>query len=174
MAWNVLSAFTAYQRLTASAMEQIRANLNHLKSPQMAISDVTHGTDFTTTSTSFTDVSTTWYQVTITPSITTGTCSLRVWANLSVKPSTSATVYVVRFDILVDGVSITGGSGLNVVEGNQNQVYAVNIDRIVTGVTPGAKVVKLQWRVASGGTATIWAASGGARQARAQFGAMEI
>ena len=174
MAWNILAAFSAYQRATSAVMEQIRENLNILKSPQIAISTVTLATDITTTSTTFVDVNTTWYQVTITPSIASGTCSLRVWTTLSVQCSTTTTTHVVKFDLMIDGVSVSAGAGIAMIQGNQNQYFPVTIDYLITGVAPGAHTIKLRWRNLGGGNTTLFANNGSTIQVRTQFGAMEI
>lgn len=152
----------------------VRDNFEAVRQPALAKIDTTSASDFTTTSTSWADISSTYFQATITPNIQGSlTCRLAVEANLMVQPNSGATNYSVYFDILVDGVSVSGGTGIKFVHGNSGNYVDASFRRILTDISAGAKTVKIQWKVESGATARIYAANGSTKQMKGQFSVME-
>lgn len=124
-------------------------NIEALKTPANASATTTSTQDVT--STTFVDV--TAMTLSITPSHASGTGILHVVGMLTVRCSSTATIYNTVIDLLVGGTSVSGGIGVAQVRGNTDQTFSVTIDRIVTGITTGAKTVKLQAKVDSGATA---------------------
>ena len=141
---------TAYDILTASFLNTYLVdNIEAIKAPANASATTTTLQDVT--STSFTDL--TAMTCTVTPSHASGTGILHVVGMITVRPSASASQFATIIDLLVGGTSVSGGAGIAQVYGNVNQYYTVTIDRIVTGVTTGAKICKLQAKVDSTATA---------------------
>jgi hypothetical protein len=153
----------------------VRDNFEAVRQPALQVVETTNGSDFTTTSTSFVDISATYYQVTITPSILGSlTCRLEVNMRGLLNPNNTATNYTVYFDVLIGGVSVSGGTGIQAVRGNSGVYYPLNLTHVIQNVSVGAKTVKLQWKVESGATARLYAANGGTTQMKGQFSVREF
>lgn len=132
----------------------IRDNLEYIYNPPTAINEFSvTGANLTTTSASFTDVNNIFVG-TVYPSNASGTCTLLVTSLFSVRPNTGAGQQTARFDLTLNGTSVTGGTGICTAYGNWNQVYPVGINYWLDEVPTGTAVVKLRWKT-DGGTATI-------------------
>jgi hypothetical protein len=148
----------------------LRDNLEYIYYPQTDINTYTES-ELSTTSASFADVGAA-FSGTVYPSNTAGTTTLLVTSTFTARPNTAAGLQGVNFDLMLNGTSITGGSGICAIYGNGNQFYPVGINYWIENVPTGTAVVKLRWKV-SGGTATIFGGSatyGGV----AQFAVREV
>lgn len=173
MAWTVLNPFVAYQRLTAAVMEQVRVNQNHLKNLPYQVNAITKGSNITTSSTTWVVTDSPLFVVNVTPTITTGTCSIDVWGTFPLRCSGDATVRRTYFRLDMNGTPVTVSAGpMMSFEGNSSQVYQATFFWRVVNCTPGLKTFNLAWQV-SGGTATIFSNTADARYAEGQFGAKE-
>lgn len=152
MPWNFLPAYAAFERLTAGKMNLIRENLNILKAPVTDQKTIALGANITTTST--TPVGTYFpdYNVTLTPSILTGTCNLDVFARFNLRCSADGTARTVKFTYYLDGAPL---GALLTVSGNNTVIFPIHLFHRFTGVTPGVRQVQLVWWT-SGGAATIF------------------
>lgn len=162
-------------KLTYAVMNlYVRDNLEAVRQPQMTVVNTTSGSDFTTSSTSFVDISSTYYQASITPSMSSPlTCRLEV--NLrGLFTQTNASNYTTIFDILIDGVSVSGGTGVQAIRGNSASYYPLNLCHIIEGVAAGAHTIKVQWKVENASAvAKLYAANGGTTQMKGQFSVRE-
>lgn len=164
--------WAANEALTASGFNAyLRDALRHLAEPDREVINITTGTNYTTTSTSFVDVNTTDYQVDLTPSIGGGqTCDILVGGMFALRCSGDATPAIIHFDLMVNGVSVSGANGIIFVEGATNQIFPVTLNYLLQGQDNSAKAIKLRWKTSDGArTATLYTQSGGTRQARSQF-----
>ena len=164
------NTWSAGDTLSASDMNTyVRDNMLGLLEPAREILNPTTGTDYTTTSASFVDVNTTDFQVDLTPNIENGlTCDILIGGTISLRCSGTATAQVTNFDLMVNGTSVSGGTGIAVFEGTSSQIYTFTLNYILSGQDNSAKSIKLRWRT-NGGTARIFMVSGSPREAKNQF-----
>lgn len=144
--WTDIPATGAINdQYTADMFNQMAANLDFLRNPPHGFYALSTGAaNITTTSTSMTDL--TGFTVNITTQGKPIEIMFRCRAN-----STNA-----RFDIVVDGVSISGdGEGLGAV--TPASTFGNNCFVALVAVAAGAHTVKIQWRVTTG-TGTVYAA----------------
>jgi hypothetical protein len=147
--WHTPASWSVGQLVTATNLnEQLRDNLEFLKTPPTALYNVNQGSDYTTTSTSFVDVDATNLSLTIT---TAGGDVLIAFMGFT--GGTSRAYY----DVAIDGVRLAGDDGLiaNVLA----NFTPVSFVALKQGLAPGSHTFKLQWKVNSG-TATMYAGAG--------------
>lgn len=163
--------WAAGEALTASLLNTyVRDNVTGLLQPAKQLVNVTHTTNLTTSSGSMVDVSTTWYQAQVTPNIEAGlTCDILIGAYFSLRCSSDGTARVVNLDLMVNGISVSGGAGVVFAEGTSAQVMPVTITHLLTAQDNSLKTIKLRWSVSGGGTAVLFTDSSGTRSARSQF-----
>lgn len=153
--WATARTWATGEALTASLFNtHIRDQLNALKTPAHAWSELNEASNYTTTSTGFTDIDATDMSITV----TTGGGSLLVLFTAFVSYNGTAGNYV-NFDLLVDGVAFAGDDGIQAIgpgEGN------LAIAQIVDGLASGSHTIRLRWRVSSG-TATMYVGAGTSR-----------
>jgi len=128
--------------LTASDLNTyIRDNLLALKSPPSDNYEVTAG-GYTTTSTSFVDVDATNL------SFTLNTGGGDILVSLVAVLNAPAGTIVGKFDIVVDGISVSAGSGIssNYIT---TQLENCSFPYLITGVSPGTHTFKLQWKTSA-------------------------
>lgn len=130
------------QQLTSATMQRIKDNFDFFRTPPKAYyAPSTGAANITTTSTSMVDL--TGFSVTFT---TQG-------GHVLVMFNARANGTTVRFDIVMDGVSVTGDTdGI----GAPGATGEVSICRILAP-TAGSRTFKIQWRVTSG-TGTVYPA----------------
>lgn len=152
--WTPPATWTVNQLVTAGDLnEQVRDNLEWLKSPPMGFKKLDEGADYTTTSTNFVIVDTTF-----------GTTLNVVGGNVlvgfsgTIEVNGTNTVYV---DVVRVGSGRVGGDdgifGFRRV--STGSVYPCAFTYLVTGVPAGNQTFRLMWRV-SGGTATLYSGAG--------------
>jgi hypothetical protein len=147
----------------------VRDAVDGLLEKEKQLINVTTTSDFTTSGTSFADVDATWFQVVLTPNIDAGkTCDILVGGTFSVRCSTNATSQVTAFDLMVNGVSVSGGTGIAVAEGPSGYVFPFTLNYLLTGQSNAAKTIKLRWKT-NGGTTRLWNVSGAPRESKNQF-----
>lgn len=132
-------------QFTAERANQVYANLDFLRNPPADIyTPSTAASNITTTSTTFVDLTG------FTTSITTQGGAIRIDFRVRAN-STNA-----RFDILVDGLSITGDNdALGAV--TPASTFGNNCFFAIVAASAGAHTVKVQWRVTTG-TGTVYPA----------------
>ncbi|MCU0464192.1 MAG: hypothetical protein MUF38_06445 [Anaerolineae bacterium] len=166
--WTLNDAPTASQFNT-----HIRDNFDALKNLPHQLRRLSRSPNLTTSSLTPVVVDSIVFVVTVTPTITSGTCSIDVWGNFNLRCSNSATAQVVKFRIDVDGAPTTLGSVANfAIEGNNTVVFPVNFYYRITGLSASAHIINLAWWT-TGNTATIFTDPADARHAEGQFGAKE-
>jgi len=155
MAWTTPKTWNVDELLTAANLNtHLRDNLNALKAPPTARYECDEASDYTTTSTSFVDVDGTKLAVTI----TTGGGDVLVHFHGCVSHSSSN--YRIHFTVTVDGTPVASDDGIigtaapQAVPGNP-----VSFTRLITGVSAGEHLFKLQWKT-QGGTAKLFAGAG--------------
>lgn len=158
--WTAPKTWVAGVTLTAADMNQyVRDNMDWLKAPPKGTVQMSGTSNFTTTSTSFVDVSTTDFQM----SITTTGGAVFGWFVVTVSNS-SGTNYA-NFDVVIDGVSVSGASN-GVVGGIRlaaSTTVSVMIPFYKSGLSAAAHTIKLQFRSDNAGnTVTVYANVAGA------------
>ena len=147
--WRTPITWSVGQLVTATNLnEQVRDNLEFLKTPPTALYNVNQGSDYTTTSTSFADVDATNLALTIT------TAGGDVLIGFMGYAGGTARVY---FDVLIDGVRMAGDDGFLASVNAANT--PVTLVALKQGLAPGNHTFKLQWKVNSG-SATLYAGAG--------------
>jgi hypothetical protein len=170
MAWTSPATWTAALVTVSQFNQQIRDNLNALKSPPVAT--VEPANNYTLSATSFTDVDTNDFKCTVTLA---GSVAL-VWFNGSVQHSdANATI---NFNVSIDNVDAVADDGIicvRPVDFATSQRIPVSFVFRITGITPGTRVFRLRWKT-SGATATLYANGGSATGANihTQFGVVEL
>jgi hypothetical protein len=151
MSWTTPRTWTADELVTATMMNtHIRDNLNALKSPPSDNYECDEASDYTTTSTSFVDVDGTNLELTIT---TNGGAVLVHFHGMFY--TNGARLWL---DVDVDETREGGDDGI--IGAWQTANFAVTFSRLITGLSAGEHTFTLQWKVASSGTATLYAGAG--------------
>lgn len=157
--WTTPKTWVTGETLVAADMNQyIRDNMDWLKAPPKATVQMSGTSNFTTTSTSFVDVSTTDFQL----SITTAGGAVFGWFGVTMSMS-SATNYA-YFDVVIDGVSVSGAAnglvgGIRIAT---STTVCVVIPFYKAGLSAGAHTIKLQYRTDNAAnTLTVYANNGG-------------
>lgn len=147
--WRQPVTWSVGQLVTATNLnEQLRDNLEFLKTPPTALYTVNQASDYTTTSTSFVDVDATNLSLTI---ATAGGDVLIVFMGYG---GGTARLYL---DVAIDSVRMAGDDGfLAAVSGVNTPITLVALKQ---GLTAGSHTFKLQWKVNSG-TGTLYAGAG--------------
>jgi len=147
--WRTPITWTVGQLVTATNLnEQLRDNLEFLKTPPTALYNVNQASDYTTTSTTFVDVDATNLLLTI---ATAGGDVLIVFMGYG---GGTSRLY---FDIAIDGVRMAGDDGfLSAVNAVNTPITLVALKQ---GLSAGSHTFKLQWKVNSG-TGTLYAGAG--------------
>lgn len=140
---DIPQTFEVGDQFTEATADQIAANLDFLRNPpHFYYAHSTVAADITTTSTTFVTITG------FTGSITTQGNPIKI--EFTARINTAAT----RFDILVDGVSITAdndGLGSVAAISTFGNVYLCKF----VDVTAGAHTVEVAWRITTG-TATLY------------------
>jgi len=176
MAWvNPKTDWQPDQIVTADDMNDIGGDLGALKQPPTDISNVDHGSDFTTSSSTFVDVdpdanvATNQFAVQVTTN--GGPLLVTFTGSIGQNTSVDANVY---FDLTLDGLRIGGDNGITVVSCRTGESRNVSFVYWIENVSAATHTVKLQWRTVSG-TATLWAGAGvGGVDVHPQFSAREV
>jgi len=153
MSWTDPRTWAVGEVVTATLLnEQLRDNLNALKVTNSDEYTLDESSDYTTTSTSFVDVDATNLALNLT---TTGGDILVGFAGMMRPIGSSPRVY---FDIDIDGAA-AGDDGIWGI-GTLNGTYTpLSFTRLFTGITSGAHIIKLQWKV-SGGSINLASGAG--------------
>lgn len=146
-----LSDFTENQIISVELLNDIINDIEFLREPPQGLYEIiSSGADLTTTSTSFVDM--TGFTRTV---ISSGGI-LEVSFNGRLDHSGSAGFVI---DIVVDGVSLSGGNADGVYKNTRaDLVQYANIRRFLN-LPAGSHTIKLQWKLTSAGTGTLRAAS---------------
>jgi hypothetical protein len=170
MAWTSPATWTAALVTVSQFNQQIRDNLNALKSPPVAVAEP--ASNYTITTTGFADVDTDDFKCEVTLA---GTVAL-VWFNGTVQHSdTGGTV---NFNVSIDNVDAVANDGIICVrpmDFSTSHRMPVSFVYRITGITPGTRTFRLRWKT-SGATATLLAngGSGNAGDVHTQFGVVEL
>jgi hypothetical protein len=155
MTWTTPKTWNVDELLTAANLNtHLRDNLNALKAPPTAHHECDESSDYSTTSTSFVDVDGTNLALTL----TTGGGDVLVHFHGVVSHTSSN--YRIHFTVTMDGNVIAGDDGMigtsapAAVPGN-----VMTFTRLVTGVSAGEHLFKLQWKT-QGATAKLFAGAG--------------
>ncbi len=152
MAWSTpYTSWVAGDQNTATAMNRIEANVVYLNIRPSSQYVLNQGSDYTTTSTSFTDTDTTNLALTIT---TNGGDVMVHFHGISTNSAAVNTLY----DVTVDGTRTAGDDGITGAAGTTRTT--VSFTRLITGLSAGSHTFKLQWKVASASTGTLYAGAG--------------
>jgi hypothetical protein len=171
MAWTTPKTWNVDELLTAANLNtHLRDNLNALKAPPTAHYECNESSDYSTTSTSFVDVDGTNLALTL----TTGGGDVLVHFHGSVRHGAVGRIF---FDVTVDGNRVAGDDGIvggqcaNAASGAADYL---TFTRLVTGVSAGEHIFKLQWRT-SAATAWLFAGAGtGNGDVHPQFWVREV
>lgn len=168
MAWTTPKTWTDGSVLTAAELnEQVRDNLNYLFAKPSDIYNVDEAANYTTTSTTFVDVDATDLALTI----TTGGGDVAVWFSGTV--TKNATNNVLTMDVDVDGSRFAGDDGIIYSYGDAT--IGMSFFVVITGLSAGSHTFKLQWKIAGGNTATMYAGAGTLYlDVHPQFGVREL
>jgi hypothetical protein len=147
--WHQPATWTVGQLVTATNLnEQLRDNLEFLKTPPTSLYNLNQASDYTTTSTSFVDVDATNLSLTI---VTAGGDVLITFMGFG---GSSGRIYL---DVAIDGVRMAGDDGfLASANGVSTPVTLVALKQ---GLSAGSHTFKLQWKVNTG-TGTLYAGAG--------------
>lgn len=158
MAWVTPITWSSALVTVAQFNEQIRDNMNALKSPPTDYVDVNEGADYTTTSTSFADVDAAGNPDL---SLTITTAGGDVMVSFHCTVTHSAVAGSIYLDFTVDGTRNGGDDGILRVQGHgvADRPMAMTFVRYVTGLAAGSHTFVLQWKT-SGATATLYAGAG--------------
>ena len=172
MAWTDPRTWAVDDLVTADMLnEQIRDNLNTLKSPPSDNYELNEGSDYTTAQTSFVAVDAT----NLTLTLVTGGGDVMVHFHGNVEHGTPSSI---NFEVYVDGVALAGNDG--VIRARPTATAAggtvcVAFTRLITGLAAGTHTFALYWKTGAG-TATLLAGAGTAtaRDVHPQFWAREV
>lgn len=141
--------WTAAELVTASIMNtHVRDNLDFMFNGKTAGQTAHNLGPYTTTSTSVVDVNA---AMSITQTITTGRALVTVAGRLTI---TGAGAYTVTLNLLADGTTYA-------IQSTSGAVSSLFYQHLVTSLSVGSKIFKLQWSVTNAlGTATWTGASG--------------
>lgn len=175
MSWTTPKTWTN-EPLAASDMNTyISDNLAILKTPVSAVYTANESSNYTTNSLTFTNVDTTDTEGKFRHTLVTNGGDIFVHLHCNI--NTSAGADRVWFDLTVDGVQHGGDDGIIgvAVPATTAPGIPVTFTRIITGLSVGSHVFRLQWKVDSGTTATLYAGAGtGSGDLHPQFWAREI
>jgi hypothetical protein len=147
--------------------EQMRDNLDAVKNPPTALTNVNEAANYSTTSTTFVDVD----NVDLSLSITTGGGDVLIGLCTSVL---SGNGFGVGFDVTMDGIRILGDDGL-VQNNNGGDVEIISFAIMRRSVSAGLHTFRLQWRSQTGVAVTMYAGAGTANlDAHPQFWVREV
>jgi hypothetical protein len=166
MPWTTPATWVSDYVVTASDLNiYLRDNSNYLLGSRPLAESIKSGSaNYSTTSTTYVDVDGTNIKVSITPASTRAL----VWAQFQWNASAQAT----WFDIYCDVLNARGGAATFGLGGGFSGLGGLSIQHIFTGLTPGVLTTfKLQWRVNSGGTGTIYNSVSGEQ---VRMGAIEV
>lgn len=153
--WTAPRTWETNDLVSANDLNQeLRDNLEYLKSPVTALYNVNEASNYSTTSTSFVDVDGTDLALTI---VTTGGDVMVGFCASFINSTADARTY---FDIAVDGTRKAGDDGLAMGEAESaNAMESVGFVYLIRGLSAGSHTFKLQWKV-SAGTSTLYAGAG--------------
>lgn len=153
--------------------EQIRDNMNALKSPPSDNYEANEASDYTTNSAVFVDIDATNLAMAITPSQDDATIIVGFHGSFI-----HDTPDLISIDIDIDGSRVAGDDGIVCIRpsaAGANGQKPVEFMRLITGLSSAAHTIKLQWKTVSG-NATLYAGAGtaGGGDVHLQFWAREI
>lgn len=171
MSWTVPRTFQVGELITASMLnEQIRDNMNALKSPPSDNYELDEASDYTTTQTTFVAVDATNLELTI---VTTGG-DILVHFHGCVEHGTPN---FICFNLNLDSIAVAGDDGIircRPAATAGTGTIAVSFSRLLTNVAAGTHVIRLTWKTGAG-TATLLAGAGTLnRDVHGQFWAREV
>lgn len=185
MPWNTPIEWTVNQLITANDLnEQIKQNMEYLKSPPTANYILDESSDYTTGSTTFVDVDATNLALTIE---TAGGDVLVHFHGVVKRAASGATdasflvadendvAYMDEDGLILPDEGYTAAAGLESGVVGLTHYGSVCFTRLITGLTAGSHTFKLQWRVHVGGrTVTLYAGAGSVINIHPQFWVREI
>lgn len=147
--YPTIAQFTEKQILTAADLNELVDAVDIIRDPGRYYYLKNSGdADLTTTSTSSADLS-----ANFSTTIDVSGNPVRVIL-YSGRHTTTATL--TEFDLLVDGVSVRGGTAIWRAVTN----VPVNLCWVVDGLAAGSHTFKIQWRITGAGTSTLYSAHG--------------
>jgi hypothetical protein len=154
--WHTPKSWSVGELVTATNLnEQLRDNLEFLKSPPTASYLANEAANYTTTSTSFVEVDGAGVELSLT--ITTAGGDVLIGLSAMVNSNGSNVVY---FDVSIDGVSFGGDDGIiGTKMPGVNNYEAVSFVVLKTGLSAASHTFKLMWKTGAG-TATLFAGAG--------------
>ena len=159
MAWTTPKTWAVEPLVATDLNTHVRDNLNHLYdrlgNGVAWVGD--EGTDYTTTSATFEDVDDTEGKGKHT--ITTNGGDVLVGFAALVENSSGATRYV-AIDLAVDGVRVGGDDGIVRSINSADAISHLSFTHLVTDLSAGEHVFKIQWRRNNNGTVTMFAGAG--------------
>jgi hypothetical protein len=158
MAWTTPKTWSSEPLTSTDMNTYIRDNQNHLynRLEAYASANVDEVSDYTTTSTTFEDVDATEGKFQHT--ITTNGGPVKVgFSGVTLNPGTNGRYAF--FDIDVDGSRWAGDDGITRGDKDQDERQIVSFTALITGLSAGSHVFKLQWKV-NAGTLTLYAGAG--------------
>lgn len=160
MGWTTPQNWTAVPFTVSNLNTQIRDNLEALKNPPSEYYNADESSNYSTTSLTFTNVDGTDTEGKFRHTITTAGGD--VFVHLHCNVITSAGADRVFFDVTVDGTAIGGTDGIigAAVPGTTAPGIPVSFTRLIPGLSAGSHVFRLQWKVDSGTTVTLYAGAG--------------
>lgn len=156
MAWTTPPSWSTSQLVTATQMQVLSDDLSYLLNRPGNAVKRDNGSNYTTTSTSFGDIDGTNLKITLACS---GSAVLLAFTGSCTVTSGS----YIMFDFDIDGTRFAsaGADGLTAHQLINANPSCICMAVIVTGLSAGSHVFKVQWRV-SGGTGTLASGNGGA------------
>lgn len=146
--WIAPKTWTTGELLTATLMNTELGNqLQALKNPASANYILNQASNYTTTSTTFVDIDSTNLSLTM----VTGGGDVIIGFS-----GNAASTGWVNFDVALDSVRIGGDDGLITAGG----YYPFSFIRLYTGLSAASHNFKLQWKVATSGSGTLYAGAG--------------
>jgi hypothetical protein len=152
MPWTTPKTWVNSEPLTAVDLNtHLRDNLNALHAPPSAAYQLNETANYTTTSTTFVNVDNTDGKLSLTLTTTGGAVMIGFFGYAYASGNTGF------LDVELDGTRIGGDDGLVVF---YNNIATTSFVLLKTGLSAGSHTFKLQWKVAGGGTATLYAGAG--------------
>jgi hypothetical protein len=167
MTWTTPKTWADQELVTADLLNtHLRDNLEALKEPPSGNYECDETSEYTTTSTSFVDVDAT--NLVMTLATGGGNVMVHFHGNLQHSGS-SGRIYL---DVEVDGTRVAGDDGI--VWGAGDAIFDLTFTRLITGLSAGDHIFKLQWKT-SAATATLYAGAGTSnKDTHPQFWAREV
>jgi len=165
MGWTTPRTWATGELVTAVLLnEQMRDNESYVHSGKPLVKVVRNsGSTYSTTSGTFADIDTS--NLTATLSVTTG----RVLLSFVGCFYASASSKMLGLDFTVDGTRIGGSNGIT-QENLDTNARSISLLLPYSGLSVGSHTFRVQWNVAAGGTAFLFASS----TAPAWFSAWEL